>query len=280
MTDTYFLAPSLVAFRNSIDKAFPHRDKESDGWIGNAAHAARVSEHNPCWTCTGYQYGIVRATDTDIDDNDPGRDLRLEILNSTIGHPAVWYVISNGIIYSRTYGWKARKYNGTNGHFHHVHVSINKNEKSAKDTSLVLKSRSLPPKQPLPSGGGSAGSMDPLGNGDALLSLWCINYHLKAGPVSGECLGDVRRIMAVARIKGGAQDKQNEIDWYSARHSEALARARNDTAAVGAHLRHQAALFKSAIQTIQRVGHLTPDGVVGPLTQSFMRTFGYSFKTK
>jgi hypothetical protein len=275
----YFLAPSLVAFRNSVNKAFPKRDISSDGWIGDASHQARVSEHNPCWTCTGYQYGIVRATDTDIDDGDASRDLRLEILNSAIGHPAVWYVISNGIIYSRTYAWKARKYTGENGHFHHVHISINKNEKSAKDTTLVLKNRSLPPANPHPSGGGTAASKDPLGNGDAVLSLWCINHHLAAGAVSGECMGDARRIMAVARIQGNATDHQNEVDWYSARHSESLARARNDTVAVGQHLRHEAALFKSAIKRIQTTGHLTPDGIVGPKTQAYMRTFGYSFKT-
>lgn len=149
----YFLAPSLVALRNSIDKAFPKRDKSSDGWIGDASHAARTSEHNPCWSCTGYQYGIVRATDTDIDDNDPGRDLRRELLAATIGHPAVWYVISNGIIYSRTYNWAARKYNGPNQHTKHVHVSINKNESSAKD--LTLKLKALSPGGSSSSGGGA-----------------------------------------------------------------------------------------------------------------------------
>jgi len=135
----WFVAPSLNALLASINSNFPHRDKSSDGSIGDASHAARASEHNPCWACTGYQYGIVRARDFDIDDGDPGRDLRLEILKACIGHPAVWYVISNGIIYSRTYGWTARKYNGPNGHFHHVHVSINKDERSAKDLSLKLR---------------------------------------------------------------------------------------------------------------------------------------------
>lgn len=126
MSDTYFLAPALGddGLRGEINAAFPHRDKTSDGWIGDASHAARPSDHNPCWSCTGREHGIVRATDTDIDDGDPGRDLRVQLLNATIGDPRVWYVISNGIIYSRTYGWAARKYTGTNGHFHHVHVSL------------------------------------------------------------------------------------------------------------------------------------------------------------
>lgn len=275
-TTDYFLADSLKALRASIDREFPKRDKSSDGWIGDASHAARVSEHNPCWTCTGYQHGIVRATDTDVDDNDAGRDLRREILNSAIGHPAVWYVISNGIIYSRTYGWKALKYNGTNGHFKHVHISILKTEKAARDTSLVLKSRSLPPKQPLPSGGSP--SADPLGSGDSVLSLWCIERHQGAGAVSGECFGDARRIMAVARILGGAKDRENEVTWYSARHSESLARQRYDMPAVGAHLRHQAAVFNDAIKSIQRAGHLTPDAIVGPKTKKYLSSFGYTWK--
>lgn len=137
--ERYFLAPSLVAFRGSIDVEFPYRDRASDGWIGDAAHASRVSDHNPDWSVTGYMHGIVRAIDVDIDDGDPSRDLREEILNSAIGHPAVWYVISNGKIYSRTYGWKANDYTGTNGHFHHVHISINHDLGSARNTTLLLK---------------------------------------------------------------------------------------------------------------------------------------------
>lgn len=266
----YFLAPSLVALRNSINKEFPKRDISSDGWIGNAAHQATQSEHNPCWTCSGYQYGIVRATDTDVDDNDAGRDLRKEILNSAIGHPAVWYVISNGIIYSVTHNWAALKYTGSNAHTKHVHISIRKTEAAARDTSLVLKNRSLPPTT-------KPGS-DPLGLGDNVLSLWCIDRILKAQSVSGECFGDGRRIMAISRILGNPAARQLEMDWYAARSSEALARQRNDQPAVGAHLRHQAALAKSAIQVIQMAGHLTPDGVVGLKTQAFLKGRGYTFK--
>jgi hypothetical protein len=145
----YWLAPSLVALRNSINREFPNRDKSSDGWIGDASHSARKSEHNPCWTCTGKLYGVVRATDTDIDDNDAGRDLRRELLAATIGHPAVWYVISNGVIYSRTYGWRARTYTGPNAHTKHVHVSIRGTEAAVFDLSLKLKALVAKP----PSGG-------------------------------------------------------------------------------------------------------------------------------
>ena len=135
----YWLATVLANFRNDINRNFPNRDKSSDGWIGDASHAARKSEHNPCWTCPGKLYGVVCATDTDVDDNDAGRDLRKEILAAAIGHPSVWYVISNGIIYSRTFGWTARKYTGPNQHYHHVHVSVFNTSAAVFRTDLLLK---------------------------------------------------------------------------------------------------------------------------------------------
>lgn len=123
---TYFLAPALVQLRAEVDKKFPHRDKSSDGWIGDASHAARPSDHNPCWSCSGRSEGIVRAIDLDISpDGRADKDMRAALLRNVVGDPRVYYVISNGIIYSRTYGFNARQYTGTNGHFAHVHVSLN-----------------------------------------------------------------------------------------------------------------------------------------------------------
>lgn len=121
---SYFLAPALEQLRNEVNSRFPERDKTSDGWIGDASHAARPSDHNPCWACTGKYEGIVRAIDIDIDDNDPKQDLRRKLLNAAIGDPRVWYVISNGVIYSATYGFQARHYDGSNPHDHHVHISL------------------------------------------------------------------------------------------------------------------------------------------------------------
>lgn len=121
---SYFLAPALEQLRNEVNAAFPRRDKTSDGWIGDPSHAARVSDHNPDWNDSGRTHGIVRALDLDIDDGDTGRDLRRELLNACVGDPRVWYVISNQVIYSATHGWQALRYNGANGHFAHVHVSL------------------------------------------------------------------------------------------------------------------------------------------------------------
>lgn len=122
MTGAY-LAPALATLRTEVNKAFPKRDKASDGWIGDPKHAARKSDHNPDWTSR--PPGVVRALDVDIEpDGRPDLDLRTLLLRATIGDPRVFYVISNGRIYSRTYGWAARVYTGTNPHNKHVHVSL------------------------------------------------------------------------------------------------------------------------------------------------------------
>lgn len=147
----YFLAPALVQLRSEVDRRYPNRDKASDGWIGDASHAARPSDHNPCWSCDGRYKGIVRALDIDISpDGNPNKDLRAELIKVTITDPRTYYVISNGKIYSRTYGFQARTYTGSNGHWAHVHVSLNGAngiEPSGNfDTSPWFRNRRLPKK--------------------------------------------------------------------------------------------------------------------------------------
>lgn len=128
---SFYLVPALVALRNEVNARFPHRDKSSDGWIGDASHAARKSSHNPDWA----HGGAVRAIDVDIDDADPAAELRLLVVEAARHDKRVWYVISNGVIYSRTYGFTPRKYTGSNGHFKHVHVSVVENPAKWTDTT-------------------------------------------------------------------------------------------------------------------------------------------------
>jgi hypothetical protein len=120
---TYYLAPALETLRDETDAAYPDRDKASDGWIGDASHQTRTSDHDPDWGST--PPGVVRAIDVDSD-GAPGvtTPLVTDLLRATIGDPRVWYVIWNGKIYSRTHGWEARVYTGANPHDHHVHVSL------------------------------------------------------------------------------------------------------------------------------------------------------------
>lgn len=127
MTPKPYLAPSLVALRHEIDGRWPNRDRASDGWLGDASHAARQSDHNPD------ERGMVHAIDVDKD----GIDVA-ELLAATISDPRVWYVIHNRTIWSRTYGWLPKPYTGTNAHTEHIHVSIRYQDAAEQDTSPWL----------------------------------------------------------------------------------------------------------------------------------------------
>lgn len=149
---SYFLAPALVQLRSEVDKKFPNRDRASDGWIGDASHAARPSDHNPCWSCGGRSNGIVRAIDIDISpDGRPNRDLRRMVIRAAISDPRTWYVISNGVIYSRTNDFRPVRYTGSNPHTMHVHISLNgangvPGDPGNFDTSPWFRNRRLPKK--------------------------------------------------------------------------------------------------------------------------------------
>jgi len=113
----WHLAPSLVALVNEVDARWPARSKDSDGSIGDASHAARVSDHNPDYSAGG----VVRA----VDITRKGIDVD-ELLSALIRDGRVWYVIWNRRIASVTYGWKWKPYSGSSPHTEHVHVSIRK----------------------------------------------------------------------------------------------------------------------------------------------------------
>jgi hypothetical protein len=86
-----------------------------DGMVGDTSHQARKSDHNPDYSMGG----VVRAIDVGI----AGRPAR-DIINGFLKDYRTWYVIHDGIIYSRTYGFAPRRYTGSNPHGHHIHESI------------------------------------------------------------------------------------------------------------------------------------------------------------
>lgn len=113
------IAKSLDALRKQIDAAAPGRDKSSDGWLGDAAHAARKSDHNP------NAAGVVTALDIT---HDPARGVNARALAEaliTSRDKRIKYVISNRQINSSAVSpWQWRPYDGPNAHEHHVHVSV------------------------------------------------------------------------------------------------------------------------------------------------------------
>lgn len=146
MAPKYYEAPALVKLKEELNALFPDRDKSSDGWIGDAAHNARKSDHNPDYSAGG----VVRARDTDKDGIPV--DALVQIL---IKDDRTQYVIWNGHIWSRTHGFTKRVYTGDNKHTAHLHLSLRHDKKyensraSWKLSSLKKQSTSSSQKPPV-----------------------------------------------------------------------------------------------------------------------------------
>lgn len=122
------LAGSLLTLRAEITAAFPTRSKVSDGSIGDPAHAARKSDHNPD------AGGVVRAIDVTEWDPDPrvtDDDVAFTLCEflRAVKDPRTKYVISRGRMFSSyktstREPWEWGPCSGANGHFHHAHISV------------------------------------------------------------------------------------------------------------------------------------------------------------
>ena len=111
--------------RLQIDDSYPSRDRTSDGWIGDARHSSRASDHNPD------AKGIVRAIDIDRDLSGKKKPDLMPDLADQIRHAAksdkrIAYIIFAGKIASARVGWRWVKYRGVNPHDHHCHISFTK----------------------------------------------------------------------------------------------------------------------------------------------------------
>ena len=123
------LAGCLQVMFHEADTRDPTRSHAADGTIGDSAHAARPSDHNPALDPTDNCW-YVCAGDID-DDNDqplPGVDLLCAHLVAS-KDPRVKYLIRNGTIW-KAYenrglpAWTPQVYTGANAHRHHLHISV------------------------------------------------------------------------------------------------------------------------------------------------------------
>lgn len=127
------LAPSLVALIDECDQRASDRSTASDGSIGDTAHAARDSDHNPA-------DGWVTAVDV-TDDKAGGCDAdALAHLIVARRDPRVKYVIWNRTI-AKSYvdgkgtpAWQPQPYTGLNAHEKHTHVSVHNTAAARNDT--------------------------------------------------------------------------------------------------------------------------------------------------
>ena len=118
----------VTVMRNQINKRWPDRDKRSDGVVGDLAHQARPSDHNPD------SRGYVHAVDIDEDLRGSKND-NIWLADQIIayarmrrsGSSRLKYVVYEDKIASGTYAnhfwtWRGDSY----GHKIHMHVSFTK----------------------------------------------------------------------------------------------------------------------------------------------------------
>ncbi len=116
------LAPALEQLWREANAIAPRRDRSSDGSIGDPAHAARTSNHNP------QESGRIDWVDAIDIDHDPanGMDIHARVRQwVAAGDDRLEEVISNGRIWTwarRHEGW--RKYSGANAHTLHAHITV------------------------------------------------------------------------------------------------------------------------------------------------------------
>ena len=118
-----WLCAAGVELRDAVTTWYPDRRTQADGWIGDARHSTRKSDHNPDDT------GCVRAIDIASRLHSSERlsvYLADQIRECAKTDKRISYVIHNGMIASKILNFKWRKYKGFNKHTKHIHVSFTK----------------------------------------------------------------------------------------------------------------------------------------------------------
>jgi hypothetical protein len=128
------VAKSLDVLLKQVNEKWPNRDKSSDGSIGDEAHSARESDHNP------NPAGVVCARDFTNDPNGAPNSRALAENLVASKDQRIKYLISNAQICSGTQqdheAWVWRPYAGTNDHRHHMHISVKPSPAFYDDTAL------------------------------------------------------------------------------------------------------------------------------------------------
>ena len=125
-------AKSTATLLAQVNEMYPGRSKTDDGWIGDAAHASRASDHNP------NKAGVVQAQDITHDPPEFDSYGFAETLR-TKKDKRIKYVISNKKIFAGNGGpqpWTWRSYSGSNPHDRHVHISVANDVALYDDASL------------------------------------------------------------------------------------------------------------------------------------------------
>jgi len=153
MVMDWVLTKGLQNLRAQMNEAFPNRDHTSDGTIGDLAHMAGTSGHNPDDTPgSSAEYndhdGIreVRAWDMDSDLRTPGVTAQM-VVDHLRALPEISarlrYLIYNRKIYEASNGWAPRAYTGPSPHTEHIHASGQRSQAADNDTTFDYQLESL-----------------------------------------------------------------------------------------------------------------------------------------
>jgi hypothetical protein len=158
------LCAAGVTLRDQANKRWPSRDKASDGWIGDAAHAARDgwgtngkgSYHNPD------PRGVVHAIDLDEDflGKGKGQKVAMEFAQQLATYcregkdgGRIAHIVYEGQVASATANnWHFR--GSGYGHFQHIHISFTNradNDGRKFDLPIFEENKPKPPAPPKPS---------------------------------------------------------------------------------------------------------------------------------
>lgn len=122
------LSKAAIQLREQFDDCYPDRNRASDGWLGDARHSNKKSDHNPDAD------GWVRAIDVtaDLGANDDEMHNVVDQLRR-FGRKRLAYIIFDGKIASPKSLWKWRTYKGINPHRKHAHFSFKKSADNNRD---------------------------------------------------------------------------------------------------------------------------------------------------
>jgi hypothetical protein len=176
------LAPSLVALEDEANGIAPRRSTASDGSLGDQAHRARASDHNPSG-------GFVHAIDIT---HDPANGMDAHGWGQRIAERRdgrVKYLISRGRIWQPGVGWSG--YGGANRHDGHLHLSVHHTDAARDDLSRWLVGAGGPP-QPIPPAVRPAPpAVDPLENLPMIFATNHASYGTRVIAVEHDTLFDI-----------------------------------------------------------------------------------------
>src|SRR3954468_3485257 len=130
----WVVTASLARLMADFRATFPNKSRASDGTIGDTAHQAETSGHNPDDTPGSLaEYSDadtkpeVRAIDVDNDLRDPHGTTMEQVVQRLLATPAdrdrLMYVIYNRRIWGKRNSWRQEAYTGSSPHTEHAHFS-------------------------------------------------------------------------------------------------------------------------------------------------------------